>query len=288
MHKKHLLISAFTIALLAIFSTTNLTSKTVNPPANSAGDPVTGNTCVQSGCHNGPISTSTSTILSNFKIGTGNPSTDLNSSFAYTPLTAYNIAMSLNSATGRYGFQIVALDNSNNQAGTFTVTSATSTKIVVSSGRQYMGHLNANSTKNWVFKWTAPASTVGPVTFYYCYNTSNGDGSPGSDVIYKGAVTINSSGTTGVADISDKVSALNIFPNPVSNQFGISFDLVESNNVSAQLFTLDGKLCKELISQDLNAGNFNQSFNISDLTAGIYLVKLKVGESSVTKKIFKQ
>lgn len=125
------------------------------------------------------------------------------------------------------------------------------------------------------------------VTFYYSYNTANDDNNPTGDVIYKGSVSIEAL-LSGVEDISTKVADLNIFPNPISSQFSISFDLKEADNVSAQLYSLDGKLMKELINEKMNSGNVNQQFDVNDLAAGIYLVKLNVGGATITKKIVKQ
>ena len=38
----------------------------------------------------------------------------------------------------------------------------------------------------------------------------------------------------------------------------------------------------------MNSGNVNQQFDVNDLAAGIYLVKLNVGGATITKKIVKQ
>lgn len=286
MNKKYLLLTVFLIAVFATLNVTTVKSKITSPPAGNSGDPVTTMSCAQSGCHPSPAQTPGANDLT-LTIGTGTPTTPLNSSFQYTPGTAYNIAFLINAFTGRYGFQIVPLTSANAMAGSFTVTNAATEKINTQSTRQYMGHLNASSTKSWTFKWTAPAICAGPVTFYYAYNTANNDGSANGDFIYKSSVTINCSGT-GIEDISDKVSELNIFPNPISSEFGISFDLKEANNVSLQLYSLDGKLVKQLINEKMSEGNFNRQYDVNDLSAGIYLVKLNVGGASVTRKIVKQ
>lgn len=286
MNKKYLLLTTFLVAIFATLNVTTVKSKITSPPAGSSGDPVNTGTCAQSGCHNGSAQTPASGDLT-LTIGTGNPTTPLDASFVYTPGTAYNIGFLINSFTGRYGFQMAALNGSNTQAGTFAVTNAATTKINTATGRNYIGHLNASSTKSWVYKWTAPASGTGTVTFYYSYNTANDDNNPTGDVIYKGSVSIEAL-LSGVEDISTKVADLNIFPNPISSQFSISFDLKEADNVSAQLYSLDGKLMKELINEKMNSGNVNQQFDVNDLAAGIYLVKLNVGGATITKKIVKQ
>ncbi len=285
MNKKYLLFSIFLVAVFATLNFTTVNSKITSPPAGSSGDPVNTGTCSQSGCHNGSAQTHGSNDLT-LTIGTGNPATPLNNSFTYTPGTTYNIGFLINAFTGRYGFQMVALNASDAMAGSFSVTNAATTKINTASTRQYVGHLNASSTKSWVYKWNAPASG-GTVTFYYTYNTANNDDLSTGDAIFKGSVTIESS-PSGVEDISSKVADLNIFPNPISNEFGISFNLKEANHVSSHLYSLDGKVVKQLINEKRGEGSFNQQFDASDLVAGIYLVKLNVGEASVTRKIVKQ
>lgn len=287
MNKKHLLYGiAFMATTAMVLTTTRVESKQGNPPAGSVGDPFANATCVNGGCHGGALQTVTSQNLT-LTIGTSTPTTPLNSSFEYAAGTQYNIGFLINAFTGRYGFQIVALDASNQQAGTMTVSNAATTKINTLSGRQYMGHLNASSTKNWVFKWTAPAASTGPVTFYYTFATEDGDGDPGSDVIYKSSVTINPA-ATGINDLSSKVGHLKVFPNPITSDFGLTFSAAESMDLTAELYNLNGELVKNLMNENVSEGAFTRNFNISDLAAGVYMVKLTSGSASVTQKIFKQ
>lgn len=289
MNKKHLLYSTAFIALAAmVLNTTRVNSEIPKPPAGSSGDPVTNKTCAQSGCHPGQGQELTPTANDlTINIGTGTPSTPLNSSFKYDGGTAYNIAFLPNAFTGRYGFQIIALDGANQMAGTFTVTNAATTAIKTAGSYKYMGHLNASTTKNWVFKWTAPAASTGDVTFYYAYNTADNDGQASGDIIYKGSVTI-SANSTGINDLSSKVGNLRVFPNPITTDFGLSFNANESMDLTAELYNLNGELVKNLMDEKVNEGTFTRNFNISDLSAGVYMVKLTSGTASVTQKVFKQ
>ncbi len=295
MKKKHLLFGFFATALLATFNYKPAISNIPSPDAGNSGDPVTTVSCARSGCHPSPAQTATTADL-NLKIGTTTPNLTLNSSFEYTPGQQYSIGLSiLRSASTNpfYGFQIVAMDASNNPAGTMVVTAANNTKIntLAVSGHtyQYMGHKTANSNRNWVFKWTAPAVSSGPVTFYYAFNVANASSAQPTDpegTIYHNSVTIQEM-TTGINDLTDKVADLTIFPNPVSSNFGLSFNLKETNQVAAQLYSLSGQMVKELINEKMSEGGFNQQFDINELPAGIYLVKMSVGSAWVTKKIVK-
>lgn len=286
MKKKYLLFSLFAIAAFATLNVKPVNSEVPKPPLGSSGDPLTSATCAQQNCHPGPVQNASSATLT-LNIGTGNPTTPLNNSFVYTPGTAYNIGFGIISSTGRYGFEMSALTASNTQAGRFAVTTSNNTSLDSVGSFQYIGHKGANSNKNWVYKWTAPA-TGGPVTLYYAYNTADGDNEVTNDVIYKGSVTINSSGNVGIADINERLSGLNILPNPVNNEFSLSFNLKETAQVSAQLYSLDGKAVKELLNEKVSQGDFNRPFDVNALPSGIYLMKLNVGEASVTKKIVKE
>lgn len=287
MNKKYLLLSLFISVALLISKTNKVNSNIISPPPGATGDPSPVNTCGRLGCH---VTSAVQTPANGdftFNIGTGNPTTPITNSFEYVPGTVYNLAFIINAAGTRYGFELSTGDANQSQAGSFTVTDAVHTATSSAFSRSYMGHKDASSFKNWVFKWTAPAIGTGPVTMHLIYNRGNGDGTPLNDLIFKEIFTIQEQ-TTGIADIADKVSSLNIFPNPISNEFSISFDLKETNTVSMQLNSLDGKLCRELLNEKLNEGSINQSFDVNALPSGIYLLKLNVGEASVTKKIIKQ
>ncbi|MCW5906578.1 MAG: T9SS type A sorting domain-containing protein [Chitinophagales bacterium] len=285
MNKKLLLLGSALVMAAILFNTTTVNSEISKPPAGSAGDPITGKSCAQSGCHPSPALTPSSNDLT-INIGTGTPTTPLNSSFSYDGGTAYNIAFLPTAFTGRYGFQIIALDAANNMAGTFTVTNAATTAIKTAGNYKYMGHLNASSFKQWVFKWTAPPASTGDVTFYYAYNTADNDGSALGDVIYKGSVTI-SANPSSINDLSTKVADLTVFPNPVSGEFGLSFNATETMDATAGLYNLNGELVNNMFDETINEGFYTRTFKVSNLAAGVYMVKISSGNASTVKKIFK-
>ncbi|HLP50183.1 MAG TPA: choice-of-anchor V domain-containing protein [Chitinophagales bacterium] len=285
---KKLLFSFFFIALIASLNIKTANSDPQKPPVGASGDPLTGKTCAQNGCHPSPAQAvpATGEGALTLNIGTGNPTTPLTNGFAYTPGTTYNIGFGITSSTGRYGFQMSSLNANNQQAGKFAVTTSSNTQLDSAGGFYYIGHRNAGNNKNWVYKWTAPANG-GPVTLYYAYNTADNNGESSGDVIYNGSVTLTAP-SVGIASISEKLSGLNVFPNPINNQFSMSFNLNEASRVSAQLYSLDGKEVQELMNEKVTNGDFNRPFDVSALPSGIYLMKLNVGDASVTQKIVKQ
>jgi hypothetical protein len=109
----------------------------------------------------------------------------------YTPGQTYTITFTSDFNAPRFGFSITALNASNQPAGDFTVLNNDNTsKAVAVNNRQYIGHKNANDNNVWEFEWTAPASDVGNVIFYYAINAANGDGATGGDYIELGTASL--------------------------------------------------------------------------------------------------
>ncbi len=303
----------FVLTTLVLIGPETLFSHKISPPANSCNAPLTGVattlTCAQAnGCHQPaqqpyylPSNPDTLSLLIDTSPDFVNH-ISLNDSFQYADSTVYYIKFQLYSTTGVYGFQIIPETGNTNMAGSFTVLNSTNTYIVKSpptGNHQYMGHSNADSTKTWIFQWTSPPTTAGPITFYYAYNTSTlafadstppmgypHEGVPGRQ-IYVGSALVSPL-ATGINTLPSSVSSLNVLPNPTEGNFDITFGLNQSETVSMDVYSMDGKLAKQLLSaSQFGAGNFRQSFNVSAFPAGIYMLHIKIGDSVLTRKLIK-
>jgi uncharacterized repeat protein (TIGR01451 family) len=126
--------------------------------------------------------------------GTGNIS--INAPQSYVPGQTYQITVTHSNADPtrlRWGFQLTALDDSNSKAGNLQPLDAR-TQVLDNQGpgasRQYIEHtasgtfINQQGGANWTFNWTAPATNVGPVTFYVAGNQANNDGNTSGDYVY--------------------------------------------------------------------------------------------------------
>ena len=89
----------------------------------------------------------------------------------------------------RGGFQLVALDSANNNAGVIELVNFTNTSFQeATSGKKYVGHKNAmpfanSDTIAWSFNWTAPSNTSS-VTFYSSALLANGmNGTTGDNTL---------------------------------------------------------------------------------------------------------
>ncbi|MCF6296237.1 MAG: T9SS type A sorting domain-containing protein [Flavobacteriaceae bacterium] len=78
-------------------------------------------------------------------------------------------------------------------------------------------------------------------------------------------------------NISKNIEGLNIFPNPVSN--GKVFIYTKFNLTKGiEIYDVLGK---KIISQRL----YGKELKISDLSPGVYILKIKEGEFSATRKL---
>ncbi len=142
-------------------------------------------------------------------------------STGYLPDSTYSITITYaESGISKFGFQLTALDSTNAAAGTFsTADSSTSTSNTSIGGktRYYIGQTSTGSSKvgtdstAWTFKWKAPSTNVGKVTFFTNVNSTNNNGSDNGDYIYKKDFTITPSTLLPVASakLADPVACTN-------------------------------------------------------------------------------
>lgn len=232
--------------------------------------------CASSGCHDdgGGLNT-----------GTGNISIRLvNKEAFYKTDSSYLIEVKVEDvAKTRFGFELTALDENHNPAGSFVRTNNSNT--VTSSGsvggksRKYISHLSAGSNTTWQFKWKAPATMAGTVTFYGIGNAANGDGGDANDLIYTNTLEFPSD-TNSSTSISVRSTYLNCCFQASDRSLYINQQHL-GNNASLKVFDLSGKL---VLEAPVNANN--NSIPMGNLTEGIYVVQLVNGQASASAKIF--
>ncbi|MGZ6539843.1 MAG: T9SS type A sorting domain-containing protein, partial [Bacteroidia bacterium] len=90
--------------------------------------------------------------------------------------------------------------------------------------------------------------------------------------------------TTGISDNNESVS-LNVFPNPVTDNINVAFNLNQSENISMNLFSVDGKLIRTFENKTIDQGYFNQTYSTEGISKGIYFLRLSSNNFSESKKI---
>ena len=86
------------------------------------------------------------------------------------------------------------------------------------------------------------------------------------------------------------IDKITITPNPLSNSTTISFSLSNTQKVSINIFDMNGRLVKTLLNSELQQGTHQLVWNVKDekgnaVTAGIYFLRMQIGNSVETKKI---
>ena len=80
---------------------------------------------------------------------------------------------------------------------------------------------------------------------------------------------------------------LTIHPIPTTNQLNIAFTPFTSQNITIQIFDLMGQVIWEETTQAHN-NSYKNTLNIQDWSAGLYLLKIKQGNSATTKRFVKK
>lgn len=117
---------------------------------------------------------------------------------------------------------------------------------------------------------------------------------PSSDSIMTLNFVADSSSIDTVSHLANSVlqvaaskTKILLYPNPSMGYTTIEFTMAESNWVHIEAYNLIGEKVTELINEQKQAGIVKLGFNAADkgLKAGVYLLKIKIGDETITKKI---
>ncbi len=89
--------------------------------------------------------------------------------------------------------------------------------------------------------------------------------------------------TTGINE-NNAVKLFSVYPNPISNQSKINYNLKENSDVTISLIDINGKLIKVLADENQKAGSYSLQIN-NDLKSGVYFVKMNTGKAQFTERI---
>lgn len=90
--------------------------------------------------------------------------------------------------------------------------------------------------------------------------------------------------TSSVNELPSTVSTFEVFPNPANDNISITIDLKQPTRVSIDITDLTGKQVFAIMEEE-QTGLINQQFNISSLTDGNYIIRLRVNSESYTQKL---
>lgn len=204
----------------------------------------------------------------------------------YVPGTTYTIeAIGYGVTHNRFGFLVSPQAKNGDLLGTIIRTDTVRTKLV--GNNKYLTYTENGvyglDSASWYFNWVAPATGTGDVVFYGGFN-SNQDGHKGGDVTHLSTLRVKETGTVSVANLTNNLNLVSVYPNPVTSFLNISFDLNKSASTKIEIIDLSGKQVAEIINENLK-GMVSKQINTDDFTSGIYFVKIQTENETITKKI---
>jgi len=120
---------------------------------------------------------------------------------------------------------------------------------------------------------------------YFTFNNGKSESSVGE--VWRGEFTYRKRNTTSNIYIEDISGSINVFPNPVNDYVNISLKLNKIETVKVRIYDLSGKLILQL-GGTTSEGTITKSINMSNLSKGVYLVHIIIGDKTVCKKIIKK
>lgn len=271
--------SLLSLVVLMSFGGGDEFHSTGGAPAGYAGDPSGGNkTCNTSGCHTGATVGTLTGVFSSTIPPAG-----------YTPGATYTITASfVRPGHSKFGFEASPQNTTGTKLG--TLANITGGTQLVGPGGKYVTHtssgVSGTGSRTWNFKWTAPATGLGPVTFYGTFNATNNNGTTAGDSIFRSTLVI-AEAPASVSELEENDFSLLVFPNPASDFVHVRFTLTNSSPVEIQLLDVTGKKIASLPSEDYVNGEVNRTLNISSYPEGLYFVRVSSGQNVSLQKILK-
>ncbi len=228
-------------------------------------------------CHNGPLETTI--MIEVFEEGTTTAVTE------YFPGATYDVRVTvsdINSDAAGHGFQIVNLidDDLSDTNGWSSPGTGVQIATANETGRSYAEQAGTQDSGEFDVKWTAPAESSGSVTFYAAgtsVNRATGNSGDGGANI---SLTLQEA-TVGIFDVTALDAVMKVFPNPAINYLNVRVESNFSGIVLAEIMDVQGRIA---ITRplDLATGTNQAQFDVSQLNAGTYMLRLSSEDKVLT------
>lgn len=231
-------------------------------------------TCGRAPCHNIPVNVGTAQVSILFHQGDS----------TYRADSIYELTVKIQDPmTARNGFQMLALNASNQNTGTWLLTEPAKMKIIPGisfPARRYVTHKAAGNQQNeWKLRWRAPSANAGKVTFYASVLSANNNGLNTGDAVYstKRSVVYAATLAAGETLLAD----YKIYPIPATTGIWIEATDQAIRPSQFSLYDLSGLRVK--ISQAAQTGT--SFLETLDLPGGVYFLTIHSGKGQLVKKI---
>lgn len=144
--------------------------------------------------------------------------------------------------------------------------------ISLTGSTKYQSALSNLVDNQWVIAWNDNISNPGD-------NFDFG--------IYAQNISVN--GKLGPLSINEEknnnIFNINISPNPVSNYFRVEYNLDKTSVIQIDLLSMSGTVIKKYFDNTKSSGIHSEQIDVSDLSSGIYILRVKSKNQSSMKKL---
>lgn len=95
---------------------------------------------------------------------------------------------------------------------------------------------------------------------------------------------VNVALSTGVEE-NAAINGVNVYPNPMTTNASVDFNLTTDNNVSIVVLNTVGQLVQTANLGNMSAGVHTYQMDASSLSNGMYFLNITVGNNTITKKV---
>jgi hypothetical protein len=96
----------------------------------------------------------------------------------------------------------------------------------------------------------------------------------------------NLNNTTSINEFSEPTTTLSVHPNPFSNTTTVSYKVETPSNISIELLNILGQTIEVLRNDYSDSGTYQLPLNVSNLTSGMYSVRMRSGSSSIVVPVW--
>jgi hypothetical protein len=275
----------FIISTSAIIQTKPENEKMMVPfgVRDATGNPINIGVGNCSGCHAGTVNSGGSLTIV-VKDAKGNQVSTYDFNKTYTiDITVARTGIST------FGFDTEVITASYTDAG--VITSPDTSQIITLQGERSTNitHAKPGKTKDshtFSFTWQTPAADSGLVTIYAGGLAANGNLKNTGDYTYTNVKILKPASTLSAAENQKDVSAVTVYPNPVSTAFQLSYHLKHSGNILVNLYALNGQKVAELLDAEVAAGFREEGISIpGSIENGVYLLQISTKNMSAFEKV---
>jgi hypothetical protein len=206
----------------------------------------------------------------------------------YVPDSTYRLELTVrHGSQRRWGFELTALTAAGDSAGRLFVVDTPNTQRSTNGNRQYLKQTSAGThagatSASWAIGWRAPPAGAGPVTFHWCCNAADNNGSTAGDYALPASLTL---APTGVTEAGAPARYGWYYLNPARHQVIIEYDGDETRPV--RIYSAGGGLVNT-VTPERQGGRLRATWNGTDrggapVPEASYFVRLGEEVSDVVK-----